>query len=101
MLVEQDFLDNVMSSVGEPIQFSAISPTSFSSSPNVAREFIDTGDPGIKMLFVMENERGSSITHNSLVPEQAEVLHRSGEKYTISSVILDGDTYIVELEDGE
>lgn len=103
MKVNDDFIDNLEKSVGSGIVFSPKSPTSFSSHPEIARGFANSGGEGNAVVFKMKNKRGSSIAHNSTVPAEREVLHRSGEKYKIKSVTFDSSSkhYVVELEDNE
>lgn len=101
MNVGQDFIDNLESTSADSIEFSPISPTSFSSSYRVSKSFSNNGD-GIPVVFEMKNKRGSSITHNSNYPEEKEVLHKSGEKYKIKTVTrLSNGSYHVVLEDNE
>lgn len=101
MNVGQDFIDNLESPSVDSIEFSPISPTSFSSSYNVSKLFSEGGN-GIPVVFEMQNKRGSSITHNSSIPEEKEVLHKSSEKYKIKTVMrLANGSYHVVLEDSE
>ena len=101
MNVGQDFIDNLESPDVDSIKFSPKSPTSFSSSYNVSEIFSQGGD-GIPVVFEMQNKRGSSITHNSGIPEEKEVLHKSGENYKIKTVTrLKDGSYHVVLEDSE
>lgn len=102
MKVNDDFIDNLEKSVGSDIVFSPKSPTSFSSHPEIARGFANSGGKGNAVVFEMKNKRGSSIAHNSMVPGEQEVLHKSGEKYKIKKVTrLEDGTYHVILEDSE
>ena len=102
MNVDDDFIDNLKSSIGDTLELSPNSPTSFSSRKSVAKKFMKNG-PHQQVLFVMKNKRGSSITHNSLYPEEGEVLHKSGEKYKIKEVKFyeNSHLYVVELDDSE
>ena len=101
MSVGQDFIDNLESPSVDSIEFSPISPTSFSSSYDVGESFSHSGN-GIPVVFEMKNKRGSSIAHNSGIPEEKEVLHKSGEKYKIKTVMrLANGSYHVILEDSE
>lgn len=102
MKVNDDFIENLKNSVGDSIQISPKSPTSFSSHPDIARGFANSGGKGNAVVFEMKNKRGSSIAHNSMVPGEQEVLHKSGEKYKIKKVTrLEDGTYHVVLEDSE
>lgn len=104
MAVEDDFIEKLKNSAeGDSIQFSAKGPTSFSSKLSVARSFAQGNKfLGQKIvIFEMDNKRGSSITHNSKFPKEAEVLHRSSENYKIKKVYEDTDGYHVVLEDSE
>lgn len=101
MNVGQDFIDNLESPDVDSIKFSPKSPTSFSSSYNVSEIFSQGGD-GIPVVFEMQNKRGSSITHNSGIHDEKEVLHKSGENYKIKTVTrLKDGSYHVVLEDSE
>lgn len=102
MKVKKSFVDNLKSSIGDTLELSPNSPTSFSSRKSVAKKFMKNG-PHQQVLFVMQNKRGSSITHNSLYPEEGEVLHKSGEKYKIKEVKFyeNSHLYVVELDDSE
>ena len=101
MKVKQSFIDNLKNSVGENLELSPNSPTSFSSNMKVAQNFAHSGGDGESVVLKMQNKRGSSIAHNSNFDKESEVLHKSAEKYTIKSVTFDSssNTYIVELED--
>lgn len=104
MAVEDDFIDKIKNSAeGDSIQFSAKGPTSFSSKLSVARSFAQHNKflGQTIVIFEMDNKRGSSITHNSAYPKEAEVLHRSSENYKIKKVYEDTDGYHVILEDSE
>ena len=103
MSVDDNFMKNIQNSIGDSIQLNAKSPTSFSSSQDVAKQSALDGT-GIPVVFRMENKRGSSITHNSNYPDDKEVLHKSGEKYKVKKVVdltAGGGYYLVELEDSE
>lgn len=103
MSVDDDFMKNIQNSIGESIQLNAKSPTSFSSSRDVAEKNALDGN-GTPVVFHMENKRGSSITHNSNYPDDKEVLHKSSEKYKIKKVVdltAGHGYYLVELEDSE
>lgn len=101
MKVKKSFVDNLKKSVGDNIELSPNSPTSFSSNLKVAHNFAHSGGDGESVVFKMQNKRGSSISHNSNFSSESEVLHKSAEKYTIKSVTFDSstNTYVVELED--
>ena len=103
MKVKKSFVDNLKSSIGDTLELSPNSPTSFSSNRNVASSFAHSGGEGESVVLEMKNKRGSSIAHNSNFSSESEVLHKSAEKYTIKSVNFDSstNTYVVELEDHE
>ena len=103
MKVKKSFVDNLKSSIGDTLELSPNSPTSFSSKMQVAHSFAHSGGPGESVVLKMKNKRGSSIAHNSNFSSESEVLHKSSEKYTIKSVKFDKstNTYVVELEDHE
>ena len=103
MKVKKSFIDNIKSSIGDTLELSPNSPTSFSSSRKVAHSFAHSGGEGESLVLKMKNKRGSSIAHNSQFTGESEVLHKSAEKYTIKSFNFDSstNTYVVELEDHE
>lgn len=104
MKVKKSFIDNIKSSIGDTLELSPNSPTSFSSNMKVSFEFAHySPGKGESLVLKMKNKRGSSIAHNSNFPGEGEVLHKSGEKYTIKSFNFDSstNTYVVELEDSE
>ena len=101
MNVDESFINDLKSSVGDKIELSPNSPTSFSSSYDVSEIFSHSGN-GIAVVLEMQNKRGSSITHNSGIPTEKEVLHKSGEQYKIKKVnrLKDGSYHVV-LDDSE
>jgi hypothetical protein len=104
MKVKKSFIDNIKSSIGDTLELSPNSPTSFSSDMKVAHNFAHySPGGGESVVLKMKNKRGSSIAHNSNFPGEGEVLHKSAEKYTIKSFNFDRstNTYVVELEDSE
>jgi hypothetical protein len=104
MRVDDDFIENIKSSVGDSIDFGSKGPISFSSDFKIAEKFATPQHMYDRsIVFKMQNKRGSSITHNSMHPSEQEVLHRSGEKYKIKSFTFDSSSksYVVELEDNE